>query len=161
MLLTNFSPVAPKRTINESGAIVLTQGNDGDLVETGLAEESVDEVPTRKRKANPSSRGKRFRTEWLSFEMFKGWLKAHPNPERAMCAACNIVLNAGKSELEKHATSIKHQRRMVEYRQQHSVRFDYTGESQRVIVVDADDRDDKIGTSFLQRHGVYMETLNL
>lgn len=73
-----------------------------------------------------------------------------------MCAACNIVLNAGKSELEKHATSIKHQRRMVEYRQQHTVRFDYAGESQGVIVVDADDRDDKMGTSFLQRHGVYL-----
>lgn len=93
--------------------------------------------------------------------MFKGWLKAHPNPERSMCAACNIVLNAGKSELEKHATSIKHQRRMVEYRQQHPVKFDYSQESQGIILVDAEERDDKINTSFIQRHGVYLKCLSI
>uniref|UniRef100_A0A1B6FZR7 thioredoxin-dependent peroxiredoxin n=1 Tax=Cuerna arida TaxID=1464854 RepID=A0A1B6FZR7_9HEMI len=150
--ISSHQPVAPKRTINEAGTIVLTPGNEGEpshlLGESSLADESQDEAPNKKRKA---LRTKKFRSDWLSFEMFKGWLRAHPNPERAMCTACNIVLNAGKSELEKHATSIKHQKRMMEYKQ-HS-RFDYENDEPNVILVDPSGTEgEEGGSSFLQRH---------
>lgn len=142
-------PVAPKRTINEAGTIVLTAGNEGDVGEC-LSEDPPDEIPSKKRKSG----GKRFRPEWIEFDMFKGWLTGHPNPERAMCTACNSVMNAGKSELEKHATSIKHQKKMLHLaRQQQKYGFD--GEvSHNVILVEAStDGDER--TSFLPKNGVY------
>lgn len=148
--------VAPKRTINESGTIVLTPGTEGEVSQMDSIVE--DETPSGKRRKTGTGKAKRFRAEWLSFEMFKGWLKAHPNPERAMCSACNIVLNAGKSELEKHATSIKHQKRMIDHKQaqqpQHHLRFDYNESDGNVILVDAE-TEEKLGSPFMHKNGLY------
>nr|CAD7402440.1 unnamed protein product [Timema poppensis] len=52
---------------------------------------------------------KPFRPEWLRMEIFKDWLAPDPdNMCKARCIACNTALNAGKSELEKHAVGAKH-----------------------------------------------------
>lgn len=155
-------PVAPKRTINEAGTIVLTPGNEGEpsqLVVESLADDPQDEIPSKKRK---SLRGKKFRSEWIEFDMFKGWLRAHPNPERAMCTACNSVLNAGKSELEKHATSIKHQKKMLALTRNQQ-RYDYDGEiPHNVILVEAPaDGEERASSSFHQKNGVYIYICNV
>lgn len=58
-----------------------------------------------KRKFKP----KLFRSEWLEIDIFRDWLDRDPsNPSKARCTACNTVMNAGKSELEKHATGARH-----------------------------------------------------
>ncbi|XP_069670599.1 uncharacterized protein [Periplaneta americana] len=60
-------------------------------------------VQQRKRKS--------FRLEWLDVPEFKDWLSPDPDsPYKARCLACNTVLNAGKSELEKHAAGAKHEK---------------------------------------------------
>jgi hypothetical protein len=57
---------------------------------------------------------KSFRLEWLDIPEFKDWLSPDPDsPYKARCLACNTVLNAGKSELEKHATGAKHEKAVV------------------------------------------------
>ncbi|XP_039277507.1 peroxiredoxin isoform X2 [Nilaparvata lugens] len=61
---------------------------------------------------------KRFRPEWMMYDMFKDWLRPHPNPENAMCAACDSVIKAGKSELEKHAAGKKHLKNLSVYRKE-------------------------------------------
>jgi hypothetical protein len=52
---------------------------------------------------------KAFRLEWLDVPEFKDWLSPVPDsPYKAQCLACGTILNAGKSELEKHAVGAKH-----------------------------------------------------
>ena len=54
---------------------------------------------------------KPFRMEWLDVPEFKDWLSPDPDsPYKACCLACNTILNAGKSELEKHASGAKHEK---------------------------------------------------
>ncbi|XP_054260079.1 uncharacterized protein LOC128985811 isoform X2 [Macrosteles quadrilineatus] len=158
------SAVAPKRTINETGTIVITPATEGEpsrlLDETNVADESQTleyETPNKKKRGGKG--GKRFRAEWLSFDMFKGWLRAHPNPERAMCTACNIVLNAGKSELEKHATSIKHQKKVIELKQQQRYEYEVDNNTPNVILVESNvtDVDNGLHSSFLQRHNDHLQ----
>jgi len=144
--------VAPKRTINEAGTIVLTTATEGEpsnMLDNTLEEE---ETPSKRRKSSNRG-GKKFRQEWLAFDMFKGWLRAHPNPERAMCTGCNIILNAGKSELEKHATSIKHQKKMLEFKrqQQHNIQYEAETPQNVILTVENHDPEDAMGSSFLQR----------
>ena len=56
-------------------------------------------------------RRKSFRLEWLDVPEFKDWLSPDPDsPFKARCLACNTILNAGKSELEKHAAGAKHEK---------------------------------------------------
>lgn len=58
-----------------------------------------------KKKGKP----KLFRAEWLNIDIFRDWLARDPtNPSKARCLACNTTMNAGKSELEKHATGARH-----------------------------------------------------
>jgi hypothetical protein len=52
---------------------------------------------------------KAFRLEWLDIPEFKDWLSPDlDSPYKARCLACSRILNAGKSELEKHAVGAKH-----------------------------------------------------
>lgn len=44
----------------------------------------------------------------MTNDIFKDWLRPHSCPEFAVCTACNRVIKAGKSELEKHASGKKH-----------------------------------------------------
>jgi hypothetical protein len=54
---------------------------------------------------------KAFRLEWLDVPEFKDWLSPDPDsPYKARCLACSMILNAGKSELEKHAVGAKHEK---------------------------------------------------
>jgi len=62
----------------------------------------------RKRSSHRMNRPKKFRHAWMMFDIFKDWLRPHSSPEFAMCIACNRVIKAGKSELEKHAAGKKH-----------------------------------------------------
>ena len=69
-----------------------------------------DKVVERKKARLSINRPKRFRQAWMMFDIFKDWLRPHSSPEFAMCIACNRVIKAGKSELEKHAVGKKHLR---------------------------------------------------
>jgi hypothetical protein len=61
---------------------------------------------------------KLFRLEWLDIPEFKDWLSPDPeSPYKARCLACGTVLNAGKSELEKHATGAKHEKAVLALKQ--------------------------------------------
>jgi len=55
---------------------------------------------------------KSFNPNWLKFTMFKDWLMPHKLPDKAVCKVCHCVLVAGKSELEKHLATRKHERNM-------------------------------------------------
>ncbi|KAK7874371.1 hypothetical protein R5R35_007833 [Gryllus longicercus] len=58
-----------------------------------------------------SGKYKIFRDEWLDIDIFRDWLDRDPtNPRKARCVACNTTMNAGKSELEKHAAGARHER---------------------------------------------------
>lgn len=60
-----------------------------------------------------TKRSKKFRVEWMNEVYFKDWLQPHPTDETyCICAACDIKLRCGKSELEKHASGLKHCKRM-------------------------------------------------
>jgi hypothetical protein len=49
--------------------------------------------------------------EWLDVPEFKDWLSPDPDsPYKACCLACNTILTAGKSELEKHVSGAKHEK---------------------------------------------------
>lgn len=155
--LQSHHSVAPKRTINESGTIVLSTGDEGGeptplMVENTLGEEQEESSPSKKRRVL-SFRTKRFRSEWLVYDMFKHWLRPHPNPERAMCTVCNIVLNAGKSELEKHAAAKKHQRKMTELRK---TAYSENEPSMLGVMIEGQEVEAPLSSpTYLQRHGVY------
>lgn len=54
---------------------------------------------------------KSFHLELLDVPDFKDWLMPDPDSlYKARCLACNTILNAGKSELQKHAASAKHEK---------------------------------------------------
>lgn len=55
---------------------------------------------------------KSFNPNWLKFSMFKDWLLPHKLADKAVCKVCHCVLVAGKSELEKHLATRKHERNM-------------------------------------------------
>ncbi|XP_050520096.1 peroxiredoxin-4-like isoform X3 [Daktulosphaira vitifoliae] len=55
---------------------------------------------------------KSFNPNWLKFSMFKDWLLPHKLADKAVCKVCHCVLVAGKSELEKHMATRKHERNM-------------------------------------------------
>ncbi|XP_034238072.1 zinc finger BED domain-containing protein 5-like [Thrips palmi] len=72
-------------------------------------EEALNTPPKKKRKSNPSTSGgkKAFQTSWMLLDIFKGWLRPCPNdPYTAICTACDDKkLKSGKSELERHAAT--------------------------------------------------------
>ena len=54
-------------------------------------------------------RQKGFVTTWMDIDCFKGWLSIVPSDKsKAFCKACNKELNAGKSDLLKHAKTELH-----------------------------------------------------
>jgi len=54
-------------------------------------------------------KAKKFRAEWMEEEHLKDWLQPFPGDDTmCVCTACNVLLRCGKSELEKHATGLKH-----------------------------------------------------
>ena len=56
-----------------------------------------------------SQEKKKIQDEWLSDPTFKGWLRRVPENEfKCKCAACNVEILCGKSELHKHIKSQKH-----------------------------------------------------
>nr|XP_018914000.1 PREDICTED: uncharacterized protein LOC109041941 isoform X1 [Bemisia tabaci] len=72
---------------------------------------SLNDSPVKK---PPST--KRFRNEWLKMSEFKEWLQPHSLRDKAFCTICNKVLNAGKSELEKHGATRKHYTLLEQWR---------------------------------------------
>uniref|UniRef100_A0A1B6DRC5 thioredoxin-dependent peroxiredoxin n=2 Tax=Clastoptera arizonana TaxID=38151 RepID=A0A1B6DRC5_9HEMI len=169
--------VAPKRTINEAGTIVLQSASEGGepssyiLPDNGSGESvsysehnssvDLDETPSKKKRVLPF-RPKKFRSEWTTYDMFKNWLKPHSNPERAMCTVCDIVLNAGKSELEKHAAAKKHQRKMLECRQITNLSFTETNDGGSVLI-DGQELDESIGagSSFISHDSIDASAFNI
>ncbi|XP_067007236.2 uncharacterized protein [Anabrus simplex] len=79
--------------------------DDYDYIPPGSYKARRSGAETEKRKVKP----KLFRAEWLNIDIFRDWLDRDPtNPYKARCIACDSVINAGKSELEKHAAGMKH-----------------------------------------------------
>jgi hypothetical protein len=79
----------------------------------------ISSVPTLKKTVHLSEmqlgqqqrKRKAFRLEWLDVPEFRDWLSPDPDsPYKARCLACNTILNAGKSDLEKHAVGAKHEK---------------------------------------------------
>ena len=67
--------------------------------------------PQSSAKKTASSSSKLFQASWLEDSEFKGWLRAVPTDKTAaICIACNKTLNGGKSDLQKHAATAKHQK---------------------------------------------------
>ncbi|XP_049832206.1 uncharacterized protein LOC126272950 [Schistocerca gregaria] len=86
-----------KRSTSKDEAHYYTSSNS---FKSRRIRDSVD-----KKKGKP----KLFRAEWLNIDIFRDWLARDPtNPRKARCLACNTTMNAGKSELEKHATGARH-----------------------------------------------------
>lgn len=62
--------------------------------------------PPKKRKIQ---KDKMFKTYLLDDPLFKPWLLADINSKyKARCKVCNVSINSGKSELQKHAATRKH-----------------------------------------------------
>lgn len=81
---------------------------------------SRGELSSTEKKAE--QRPKSFQDGWLENEEFKGWLEKVPgDTERARCKACNSVFKAGKSEVEKHASGLKHQKRVKSLSKNHTL----------------------------------------
>ncbi|XP_034249201.1 uncharacterized protein LOC117650045 [Thrips palmi] len=113
--------------ITELGTIVLSDLSDGKM-DAMTTEATV--TPAKKRQAEEmGSEGitpreswseervrraaKKFRVEWMNETYFRDWLRPHPTDETyCICIACDIKLRCGKSELEKHASGMKHCRKM-------------------------------------------------
>lgn len=92
------TPVAKKRPMKEDEAT--------DTVHLTPAKEFWSEERLNKR-------AKKFRVEWMNEDYFKDWLRPHPTDETyCICVACDIRLRCGKSELEKHASGLKHCKRL-------------------------------------------------
>uniref|UniRef100_A0A0A9WGY2 thioredoxin-dependent peroxiredoxin n=1 Tax=Lygus hesperus TaxID=30085 RepID=A0A0A9WGY2_LYGHE len=90
---------------------------ENQAMDDGLSDDSAVSGPTTKRSRVSSTRPKRFRSQWMMFDIFKDWLRPHPNPELASCIVCSRVIKAGKSELEKHATGKRHLKMLREQQQ--------------------------------------------
>jgi len=61
-----------------------------------------------------SAKPKRFCTSWFDIPEFSSWLAESTIPNRAYCKFCRKDLKAGKSELNKHLNTYKHQRKTKE-----------------------------------------------
>jgi hypothetical protein len=95
------------------------------LFDSEYSEGVISSVPTLKKTmplnemqlVQPRYR-KPFRMEWLDVPEFKDWLSPDADsPYKAHCLACNTILNAGKSELEKHAAGAKHGKAVIALKQ--------------------------------------------
>ena len=54
-------------------------------------------------------RKQKFSEKWLQLPEFKGWLEeVKGDCCKIMCLACDKILSAGKSEIQKHASSSSH-----------------------------------------------------
>lgn len=161
-MLINFlrEPRGEKRQLDTEGVVsIVPIGNVnvvGDESAAMLAQNQCtmqvaeDEDSLAKKRRVLPFKPKRFRPEWMMYDMFKDWLRPHPNPENAMCAACDTVIKAGKSELEKHAAGKKHLKNLTAYRKEMGI-----SESE-VIVISGQELDEHMGTTFLQPNGVYV-----
>ncbi|KAF6208503.1 hypothetical protein GE061_016961, partial [Apolygus lucorum] len=101
-------------TIGEPMAQHAVDDEENQVMDDGLSDDSAVSGPTIKRSRVSSTRPKRFRSQWMMFDIFKDWLRPHPNPELASCIVCSRVIKAGKSELEKHATGKRHLKMLKE-----------------------------------------------
>jgi hypothetical protein len=97
-----------------------SEDSEGDTGITVISSQSAFEKTLHLNEMQLAQQRKRkaFRLEWLDIPEFKDWLSPDPDsPYKARCLACNTVLNAGKSELEKHATGAKHEKAVVALKQ--------------------------------------------
>lgn len=96
--------------------IALSDDSDAGEPHDKRRRRSTTPVNTRRARGELSSAEKKslqkpksFQDKWLELPQFKTWLKKVPDqPLQSRCSVCNIVLKAGKSDLEKHRTSAKH-----------------------------------------------------
>ncbi|XP_075217727.1 uncharacterized protein LOC142322486 isoform X3 [Lycorma delicatula] len=143
--VVSIVPIGNVSVVGDESAAMLAQ-NQCSTVQVAEDEDSM----AKKRRVLPF-KPKRFRPEWMMYDMFKDWLRPHPNPENAMCAACDTVIKAGKSELEKHAAGKKHLKNLSTYRKEMGI-----AESE-VIVISGQELDEHMGTTFLQPNDLNTE----
>ncbi|KAK3920716.1 Zinc finger protein 862 [Frankliniella fusca] len=90
---------------------------------------STTPVNTRRARGELSSSEKKslqkpksFQEKWLHDEKFRNWLQRVPGePTKAKCSACDVVLKAGKSDLDKHGESAKHAKNVKSVRSNQTV----------------------------------------
>ncbi|KDR13297.1 hypothetical protein L798_12228 [Zootermopsis nevadensis] len=111
LLRRNLEPNIKCEVVREA----VSEDSEGDTGITVISSPSVMEKNLHLNEMQLAQRKRKtFRLEWLDIPEFKDWLSPDPDsPYKARCLACNTVLNAGKSELEKHATGAKHERAVV------------------------------------------------
>ncbi|XP_023703872.1 uncharacterized protein LOC111862595 isoform X3 [Cryptotermes secundus] len=109
LLRRNIEPSVKCEVVNEA----VGEDSEGDTGVTMISSSPAFEKAVHLSEIQLAQQRKRksFRLEWLDIPEFKDWLSPDPDsPYKARCLACNTVLNAGKSELEKHATGAKHEK---------------------------------------------------
>ncbi|KAJ1527782.1 hypothetical protein ONE63_007735 [Megalurothrips usitatus] len=105
-------------TLSDLDASKLVDGSEVVVATESKKRALIEDVKTTITSKEPwieekGRRAKKFRAEWMNEVYFKEWLRPHPTDETyCICIACDIRLRCGKSELEKHASGLKHCRRM-------------------------------------------------
>lgn len=76
---------------------------------------NVEESSDCGNKSKQPAYKKKFQPEWLgTTSPFKNWLRPiYDNKNKCKCIACDSILVCGKSELDKHASSKKHQKKVL------------------------------------------------
>lgn len=88
-------------TANED---TITNTNEGTGTDTDSSTSSTGPPPKKK-----MYRKQKFTDAWLSDPLLGSWLeKCESNPFQAKCRVCSQVLKAGKMELLRHSSTIKH-----------------------------------------------------
>ncbi|PSN40338.1 hypothetical protein C0J52_17056 [Blattella germanica] len=83
---------------------LLIDDSEGDISLKVISPSLENSLQMSEMQINQQRKRKSFRLEWLDVPEFKDWLSPDPDsPFKARCLACSTILNAGKSELEKHA----------------------------------------------------------
>lgn len=94
--------------------------DDVEMIESGN-DDDVEKTPPRKKsrqtkKVNKTEeKGKKYQVKWETEAAFKGWLTSVKDDcTKAKCQCCGVILNAGHSDLMKHAEGKKHLKRVKE-----------------------------------------------
>ena len=98
---------------------------------------------------------KNFQSSWLDEPSFKGWLESLPNDAtKCRCRACDKVLTAGKSELEKHAAGNKHRQNALGLSNTTNIEKSFQQGQKNVLTVDGVKKAELCLSSFFAKHNV-------
>ncbi|CAI6359908.1 unnamed protein product [Macrosiphum euphorbiae] len=106
-------------------------------------------------------RKKQFQQQWLSDEKYKLWLReVKSEPTKCKCIACNVEIMCGKSEIEKHANSIKHSTNVKSLRGSKSLLSSFTKSKENEILENNIKISEIKLAAFLAEHNVALHTID-